>query len=381
MTVGSAAAVVATIESGEKLGDQLQARRNVVFAYLRSFVGARGSSRSARSRFPPSAYFLSSRQTAQYSSSADVYVNQQNIASALTGSARTTTRAPARAVETQASLADVPAVAARALAAREAPRPLPQALLGQTRSRRTPTTNILTFTRRRPLAGDRRAARDLVRARLRRVQQRPSSKPIVKARHELEAAIATSSQGRRARRCTTASGEGPAAADAPDAADVGHRRRSAAPARAHRSRRTRSGMRRSASILGIMLGLGLAFGLEALDTRIRSSASSRRAARRAAAARPHPAADQADAEAQRAGDGRAAEAQRGRGVPPAADEPRVRAAERRRRPHDPRDERAREGRQVDDRRQPRGRRGSRRQAGRRWSTSICAGLTSTASSV
>jgi Mrp family chromosome partitioning ATPase/capsular polysaccharide biosynthesis protein len=65
---------------------------------------------------PLSALLFSLRQTAQYEASSEVYLNNQNLASALTGIDDTTLFVDSdSAVETQANLASVPRVARRAL--------------------------------------------------------------------------------------------------------------------------------------------------------------------------------------------------------------------------------------------------------------------------
>ena len=231
----------------------------------------------------------------------------------------------------------------------------------QTRRRTSSRSRSSTARPSRP-----RCSQPRTPARSPRIRNELSSKPIVKARREVEALMAQlrgrGPQGLGA--LHEPAGEGPAAPDAPDAADLEAqssfgRPGSAARSRPHPKRDAALGL-----ILGIMLGFGVAFGLEALDTRVRSTSELAEGLGGLPLLARIPPPTRGDAEAQRARDGRAAEAQRGRGVPAAAHEPRVRAAERRRRPHDPRHERAREGGQVDDRRQPRGRRGSLGQAGR-----------------
>lgn len=65
---------------------------------------------------PAAATYFSVRQTAEYESTAEVYINKQNLASALTGIEDTTLYVDEeRAAETQASLASVPEVAREAL--------------------------------------------------------------------------------------------------------------------------------------------------------------------------------------------------------------------------------------------------------------------------
>ncbi len=220
---------------------------------------------------PVVAYELSSRQHAQYSSSAAVYVNQQNIASALTGINSYDYSSAALAVDTQATLADVPAVARRALAIAKLRGRSPDELLGQISITPDQTTNILTFT-----AVDRSAATaGLLATAFARAftlySNSLESQPIVKARREVEATMAALKAERRRHTALYTSLEekdqqlqtlqtlqtsgtvlvrpaGPGAQISP------HPKRDAA----------------LGLVLGIMLGVGLAFGLEALDTRIRS---------------------------------------------------------------------------------------------------------------
>ena len=124
-------------------------------------------------------------------------------------------------------------------------------------------------------------------------------------------------------------------------------------------------------MLGLMLGIGLAFARDALDTRVRSADGDRRRARDPAA--------RADAGAAARSFGATntlvmmAEPARPSvgGVPHAALQPRVRQP-RPRRPLDPGHERAREGGQVDHRLQPRRHAGARRARGSPSSISTCA---------
>ena len=103
-------------ESGGSSWTDFRARTQRRLApILRSSDGEDGSSFSAGWSRPWSPTSSRLAQPAKYSSSADVYINQQDIASALTGISSYNYSSAALAVDTQASLADVPAVAARAL--------------------------------------------------------------------------------------------------------------------------------------------------------------------------------------------------------------------------------------------------------------------------
>ena len=133
------------------------------------------------------AYELSSRQAAQYSSSADVYINQQDIAAALTGINSFDYSSAALAVDTQASLADVPAVAARALKVSKLTDRTAGEILGEVSITPDETTNILTFTAvdGSPVTSA-LVATSYARA-FTAYTNELSSKPIVKARREVEA--------------------------------------------------------------------------------------------------------------------------------------------------------------------------------------------------
>ncbi len=129
-----------------------------------------------------------------------------------------------------------------------------------------------------------------------------------------------------------------------------------------------------------MLGLGLAFGLEALDTRVRSTAElagGLGGLPLLARIPPPPKKMQKRNELAMVVQPKHNAAEAFRLLRTNLDFVRL---SRGRRAHDPRHERHREGGQVDDRGQPGGRRGSCRAGASPWSTSTSAGRTSTASS-
>ncbi len=220
---------------------------------------------------PVVAYEISSRQTAEYSSSSEVYVNQQNIASALTGISSYDYSSDALAVDTQAQLADVPAVASAALAIAGLHDRTPDDVLGEVSITPDETTNILTFA---IVDSSPRNAQLLATSYAKaftHYSNNLQSQPIVRARKELEAAMAQlQGEGRKGSALYTSLGEkdqqlqtlqtlGTSSTVVVRPAGLGgkispHPRKDTA----------------LALVLGLMLGFGLAVGLEALDTRIRS---------------------------------------------------------------------------------------------------------------
>ena len=218
------------------------------------------------------AYELSSRQPAQYSSTADVYVNQQDIASALTGISSFDYSSAALAVNTQANLADVPAVAARALKVAKLHDRSPEALLGQVSITPDPTTNILAFTvvDGSPVMSG-LLATSYARA-FAAYTNSLSSKPIVKARREVEGLMAKlAAEGRKRSTLYTNLEEKDQQLQTlqtlqTSSTVVVRPAGLGAQFAPHPKRDAALGL-----ILGIMLGFGFAFGLEALDTRIRST--------------------------------------------------------------------------------------------------------------
>jgi tyrosine-protein kinase len=221
---------------------------------------------------PVVAYELSARQPAQYSSSADVYVNQQDIASALTGIDTYDYSSAALAVDTQATLADVPAVASRALRIAKLHDRSAGDVLGEVSITPDETTNILTFT-----VVDRSAvtaevlATSFARA-FTVYSNGLSSKPIVRARTALEKTLAgLQEEGRKNtalygsleekdQQLQTLQSLQTSSTVLVRPAGLG------AQISPHPKRDAALGL-----ILGIMLGFGAAFAMEALDTRVRST--------------------------------------------------------------------------------------------------------------
>jgi tyrosine-protein kinase len=96
---------------------------------------------------PAASTYFSVRQTPQYQSSAEVYINKQNLASALTGIEDTTLFVDEeRAAETQASLASVPEVARSALRNANVRNRTPDQFLQQASVAPKGLTDILEFS-------------------------------------------------------------------------------------------------------------------------------------------------------------------------------------------------------------------------------------------
>src|SRR5271167_2184496 len=95
---------------------------------------------------PLAAYFVAHRQTAQYQANATVYVKEQNLGALASGSQVSATPDPVRTLQTQISLAETPTIAARVLQATHVSGMSPNQLLGETRISADPNADILTFT-------------------------------------------------------------------------------------------------------------------------------------------------------------------------------------------------------------------------------------------
>jgi succinoglycan biosynthesis transport protein ExoP len=218
------------------------------------------------------AYKLSSRQPAQYAASADVYINQQNIASALTGISSFDYSSAALAINTQARLAAVPAVAARALKIAKLHDRTPGEVLGQLSIGPDPSTNILTFTvfDGSPVISA-LLATSFARA-FAHYSNSLSSKPVVKARRDVAKLLATlKAEGRRRSALYTNLEEKDQQLQTLETLQTSSTTvvRRASPGTRISPHPKRDGT--LGLILGVMLGLGFAFGLEAFDTRIRST--------------------------------------------------------------------------------------------------------------
>lgn len=216
-------------------------------------------------------YYVSSRQTPQYASIAQVFINKQNLASALTGiDTGAFYQDEVRAVDTEASLAAVPAVAASALRKAHVRSRTAAELLGETSVVPFSDTDILDFTVTDPspqLAS--RLATAYAKA-FTQYRTNLDTSAVARAHNDVSAAIlkldAAGKQGsplytslaEKEQQLQTLQTLQTSRAYVVRDASIGSK------VSPHPSKNAALGL-----ILGLVLGLGFAFGVEALDTRVR----------------------------------------------------------------------------------------------------------------
>jgi Mrp family chromosome partitioning ATPase/capsular polysaccharide biosynthesis protein len=222
---------------------------------------------------PAAAVLISMRQAPAYEASADVLLRHENLAGSVTGIFDTSVREdPARISETQANLASTPAVAERALSLAGLTDITADDALNATSVSANPDADVLTFTVR---DGDPSVAEQLATAYAQaytQYRQELDTGAIVKAREEAEARIAE---------LETAGQEGsPLHQSLVDKVELlstletlqtqnAFVIREAETAEQVEPKPVRNGL--LAAALGIVLGIGLAFLWETLDTRVRSA--------------------------------------------------------------------------------------------------------------
>ena len=220
---------------------------------------------------PVSAYVLSARQPSQYQASADVYLSSQDLAGALTGISVQYVD-EVRLADTQARLAQVPIVAGRAIALSGVSGITPGELLGSTRVAPQSGTNILTFT---VTSSDPRVAERLTTAYARAFttyRGELDTQAVRRAREEVGAKLAQlQREGKDSSRLAVSLREKDQQLATLEALQTS---RTYVIREADGAVKIAPTPKKNAILglmLGIVLGLGLAFGIEALDTRVRSA--------------------------------------------------------------------------------------------------------------
>jgi len=136
------------VDAGRKVGvEENSAARSTLSSYLRILRRRAWVVILCALLVPLAAYAFSTRQTDLYSSQAEVYVNKQNLASAITGIEDSSLLAdPARVAETQANLAQTPTVARRTLATLHVENLTPDQLLDETSVAPKGNSDLLTIS-------------------------------------------------------------------------------------------------------------------------------------------------------------------------------------------------------------------------------------------
>jgi capsular exopolysaccharide synthesis family protein len=223
---------------------------------------------------PAAAVYFSVRQTAQYESTAEVYINKQNLASALTGIEDTTLFVDEeRSAETQASLASVPEVARGALRLANVSDRTAEDFLEHASVAPKGMTDILEFSVTDP-DGDvaRRLATAYAQA-FTAYRGRLDTESLARAHREVSGALERmKAEGRQDEALYRSLEQNQQQLQTLQTLQTS---RAYVVRRADKAVQVSPQPVRSAVLgvaLGLILGLGLAFLIEALDTRVRSAA-------------------------------------------------------------------------------------------------------------
>jgi capsular exopolysaccharide synthesis family protein len=221
---------------------------------------------------PATAYFYSSRQPAQYQASAQVYLSSQDLAGALTGIS-TGYVDQARLADTAASLAHVPAVAEDAIASSNVKGITAGALLGSTIVVPQTGTDILTFTVTNHDPGLAERLANAYANAFTKYRGQLDSDAVRRARKEVQGRLqALETAGQASSRLATSLRDKDQQLATLEALQTS---RTYVISTAGGAGKVSPQPRRDAMValfLGLVLGIGLAFLLDALDTRVRSVA-------------------------------------------------------------------------------------------------------------
>ncbi len=217
---------------------------------------------------PVMAFLITSSQPARYQAQASVYVKQQNPAALATGVPVVANNDPARTLQTQVALAATQAVAARVLASARVRDASPSALLGATSISADANADILTFAVTDPSPARAELLATAYAQYYTQLRRSLDTQPLAEARalilrqiaslppHSAYAATLTNSANQLQTQAALQGSNAVLAAPATSATQVAPQTK----------KYTLLG-----AAFGLLLGIGLAFLWESLDTRVRSA--------------------------------------------------------------------------------------------------------------